>query len=95
MKLQYLFLLLLSVFLVSCSLDSAEDPLDVFREIAYNSLTAAEKATITGDWKNAAVEAWLDGNYLVVFQTSDVATRGPIRVVVDPDSGRVVEKLPR
>lgn len=95
MKLNYLFLLLFGLLLGSCSLDSEEDPLDVFREIAYNSLTAAEKATVTGDWKNASVEAWLDGNYLVVFQTTDTATRGPIRIVVDPDTGRVVEKLPR
>lgn len=95
MKFNYLFLLIFSLFLVSCSIDSAEDPLDAFREIAYNSLTAAEKATITGDWKNASVDAWLDGNYLIVFQTSDTATLGPIRVVVDPDTGRVVEKLPR
>ncbi len=95
MKLNYLFLLLFGLLLGSCSLDSEQDPLNVFREIAYKSLTATEKATVTGDWKNASVEAWLDGNYLVVFQTTDTATRGPIRIVVDPDTGQVVEKLPR
>lgn len=95
MKLNHLFLLIFSLLLVSCSLDSAEDPLEVFREIAYNSLSSTEKSTIVGDWKKAEVSAWVDGNYLVIFQTTDSATRGPIRVVVDPDTGRVVEKLPR
>lgn len=95
MKFNYIIVLVFILFMTSCSIDSAEDPLDTYREIAYNSLTSAEKATITGDWKNASVEAWLEGNYLVVFQTSDTPTLGPIRVVVDPDTGRVVEKLPR
>ncbi|MBC6366097.1 hypothetical protein [Algoriphagus sp. AK58] len=95
MKTNFLILLFFSLFLFSCSLNSEEDPLNVYREIAYNSLNSTEKATVIGDWKNAEVSAWLDGNYLVVFQTTDAATRGPIRVVVDPDTGRVVEKLPR
>jgi hypothetical protein len=94
MKYNWLFLFIFSLVLASCSLDSSEDPLTVYREIAYNSLSATEKSSIVGDWKKADVAAWLDGNYLVTFQTND-ATLGPIRVIVDPDTGRVVEKLPR
>lgn len=95
MKTNLFILFIFSILLFSCSMDNAEDPLTVFREIAYNSLTSAEKSTIAGDWKQAEVSAWVDGNYIVVFQTTDSDTLGPIRVVVDPDTGRVVEKLPR
>ena len=94
MKYNWLLLLIISMVLASCALDSSEDPLTVYREIAYNSLSGTEKSSIVGDWKKAEVAAWLDGNYLVTFQTND-ATLGPIRIVVDPDTGRVVEKLPR
>jgi hypothetical protein len=95
MKTNLFILFIFSMFLFSCSMDNAEDPLTVFREIAYNALTTAEKASIVGDWKQAEVSAWVDGNYIVVFQTTDSDTLGPIRVIVDPDTGRVVEKLPR
>lgn len=95
MKYNWLLLLFFSLILASCSLESSdEDPLTIYREIAYNSLSGTEKSSIVGDWKKADVAAWLDGNYLVTFQTND-ATLGPIRVVVDPDLGKVVEKLPR
>jgi len=89
----FMFLMVFSV-LTACSFGGSEDPLTVFREIAYNYLNGSEKTSIVGDWKKAEVTAWLDGNYLVIFQTNDAAL-GPIRVVVDPDTGRVVEKLPR
>jgi hypothetical protein len=89
----FMFLMVFSV-LTACSLGDSEDPLTVFREIAYNYLSSSEKSSIVGDWKKAEVTAWLDGNYLVIFQTND-ASLGPIRVVVDPDTGRAVEKLPR
>jgi hypothetical protein len=92
---QILFILLFASFSLSaCSLDNSEDPLTVYREIAYNYLSMTEKNSIVGDWKKAEVAAWLDGNYVVTFQTNDSAL-GPIRVVVDPDTGRAVEKLPR
>lgn len=89
----FIFFLVFSI-ISACSLGDSEDPLTVFREIAYNYLTSVEKSSIVGDWKKAEVAAWLDGNYVVIFQTND-SSLGPIRVVVDPDTGRVVEKLPR
>jgi hypothetical protein len=94
MKYNWLLFLIIGLVVFSCSMDSSEDPLTVYREIAYNSLSGTEKSSIVGDWKKADVSAWVDGNYLVTFQTND-ATLGPIKVVVDPDTGRVVEKLPR
>ncbi|GAB2497212.1 hypothetical protein [Algoriphagus taiwanensis] len=82
--------------LISCNSDGDEDPLDVFREIAYNSLTVSEKSTLVdSDWRSAEVTAWVDGYYLVVFRTTEDATLGPIRVVVDPTRGVVIEKLTR
>lgn len=90
----YLLLVTLIIFVGSCSLEDDSDPLDVYREIAYNALSSDVKATVVGDFRDAEVAAWLDGNYLVVFQTTDVAL-GPIRVVVDPDRGTWIEILPR
>lgn len=90
----YLPLLFLIFALFSCSVESDGDPLDVYREIAYNALPGTDKASIVGDWREAEVSAWTDGNYLVTFQTSD-ETLGPIHVVVNPTMGTVVEILPR
>lgn len=97
MRKSAVFYLLLSVilFLGSCNSSTDEDPLEVFREIAYNSLTATEKSSLIGDWKEAEVSAWVDGYYLVSFTTKDDATLGPIQIVVDPVRGVVIEKLPR
>lgn len=94
MKVKFLILALLSFLAFSCSVEGDEDPLDVYRELAYNAIPSADRATIVGDWKDAEVGAWTDGNYVVIFQTTNT-TLGPIRVVVDPDLGRVVEILTR
>lgn len=93
-----IYYLMLSLTLVSfsfaCSTEDDSDPLDVYREIAYNALSSDVKATVVGEWKDAEVSAWVDGNYLVVFETSD-AVLGPVKVVVDPFRGTWVEILPR
>jgi len=89
-----LILLVLTAASLSCSVEDETDPLDIYREIAYNALSSGVKATVVGDWRDAEVSAWLDGNYLVVFQTTDVVL-GPVRVVVDPERGAWVEILPR
>ena len=94
--LSLLFYFSLLLAFVSCSQDSSnEDPLDVYREIAYNSLSVSEKSTLIGDWRDGEVSAWIDGYYLVTFNTTEDATLGPISIVVDPYLGVVVEKLPR
>jgi hypothetical protein len=92
--LPFLFSIILIIFVGSCSVEDDTDPLDTYREIAYNALSSAIKATVVGDWRDAEVSAWLDGNYLIVFQTTD-AVLGPVKVVVDPDRGVWVEILPR
>ncbi len=93
-KLHTLLLLTLLFLAAACSNSEDGDPLDVYREIAYNALSSGEKATVISDWRQAEVEAWVDGYYLVVFQSTD-ASLGDIRVVVDPLAGTVVEILPR
>jgi hypothetical protein len=93
MKLKLFLLAFLGILLYSCTTEVEDDPLDVFRNIAYSALSTTQKASLAGDYKDAAVEAWTNGNYLVVFITKQ-GTAGPIRVVVDPITGRVVEILP-
>jgi hypothetical protein len=91
MKFQILLFALLCTLLFACSVESPEDPLDVYRNLAYTALSPAQKASVLGDWQKAEVSAWTNGNYVVVFQTKD--NMGPIRVVVDPETGKVVEIL--
>lgn len=95
MKKVHYFLLVSLIFLCHACIEKDDsDPLDVYREIAYNALSSDVKATVVGDWRDADVGAWVDGNYLVTFQTTDEA-RGPVMVVVDPQRGTWVEILPR
>jgi hypothetical protein len=91
MKSNLLLFAVLGILIFSCTLESPEDPLDVYRNIAYTALSPSQKAAVLGDWQNAEIRALTNGNYVVVFQTkNNMAT---IRVVVDPESGKVVEIL--
>ena len=91
MKFKLLLFALLGILVLACTEESPEDPLNVYRNIAYTALSPAQKASVLGDWQKAEVSAWTNGNYVVVFQTKD--NLGIIRVVVDPETGRVVEIL--
>ena len=91
MKFQLLLFTLLGFLLFACSVESPEDPLDVYRNIAYTALSSTQKSSIQGDWQKAEVSAWTNGNYVVVFKMKD--NMGTILVVVDPVNGRVVEIL--
>jgi len=91
MKIQILLFAFIGILLIACTEESPEDPLDVYREIAYNALSVTQKESILGDWIQAEVAAWTDGNYLIIFLTKDGMP--PIRVVVNPETGRVVEIL--
>ena len=91
MKFKLLLFALLGILFLACTEESPEDPLNVYRNIAYTALSPAQKASVLGDWQKAEVSAWTNGNYVVVFQTKD--NMGPIRVVVDPETGKVVEIL--
>jgi hypothetical protein len=91
MKFKLLLFALLGILVLACTEESPEDPLNVYRNIAYTALSPAQKASVLGDWQKAEVSAWTNGNYVVVFQTKD--NLGLIRVVIDPETGRVVEIL--
>jgi len=91
MKIQILLFAFIGILLIACTEESPEDPLDVYREIAYNALSVTQKESILADWNQAEVAAWTDGNYLIIFLTKDGMP--PIRVVVNPETGRVVEIL--
>lgn len=91
MKFKLILFALLGILVLACTEESPEDPLDIYRNIAYNALSTTQKASLLGDWQKAEVSAWTNGNYVVVFQTKD--NMGSIRVVVDPELGRVVEIL--
>lgn len=91
MKFNLFLFALLGILFLACTEESPEDPLNVYRNIAYTALSPAQKASVLGDWQKAEVSAWTNGNYVVVFQTKD--NMGLIRVVVDPETGRVVEIL--
>jgi hypothetical protein len=91
MKFKLLLFALLGILVLACTEETPEDPLNVYRNIAYTALSPAQKASVLGDWQKAEVSAWTNGNYVVVFQTKD--NMGLIRVVVDPETGRVVEIL--
>ena len=91
MKFKFLLFALLGILFLACTEETPEDPLNVYRNIAYTALSPAQKASVLGDWQKAEVSAWTNGNYVVVFQTKD--NMGPIRVVVDPETGKVVEIL--
>jgi hypothetical protein len=91
MKFKLLLFAFLGILVLACTEESPEDPLNVYRNIAYTALTPAQKASVLGDWQKAEVSAWTNGNYVVVFQTKD--NLGIIRVVIDPETGRVVEIL--
>jgi hypothetical protein len=91
MKFKLLLFALLGILVLACTEETPEDPLNVYRNIAYTALSPAQKASLLGDWQKAEVSAWTNGNYVVVFQTKD--NMGLIRVVVDPETGRAVEIL--
>ena len=69
-----------------------------YRTLAWNYLTEQEKTTVVGDWRAAKVEAtqWNDKAAVsVAFNTTADALLGPIIVIIDPQTKKVVQQLPR
>jgi hypothetical protein len=69
-----------------------------YRTIAWNHLTDQEKATVTGDWRTAKVQLtqWNDKTAVsVTFNTTDDARLGPIVIIIDPQTKKVVLQLGR
>ncbi len=51
MKFKLLLFALLGIFVLACTVESPEDPLDVYRNIAYTALSPTQKASVLGDWQ--------------------------------------------
>ncbi len=69
-----------------------------FRTIAWNYITEPEKATVTGDWRAARVQAtqWNGiAAVSVTFNTTDDALLGPLVLMIDPPTKTAVQQLPR
>ena len=67
-----------------------------FRQIAWNYLTAEEKAQVIGDWRNAEVQAaeYKAKNAIWVTFDSD-SFLGPITVIVEVKTKEIFGTLPR
>jgi len=91
----FLFFSLLLLAFVSCKEEDEIDPLMQIREIAYNGLSANEKATLTTDWRVASVTNLPNGNYMVLFNTVDDPLLGPIGVIIDQDTLEIIGFAPR
>jgi hypothetical protein len=71
-----------------------------FRQIAWNDLSEAEKATVIGDWREAPVE---DASSLfpereavsVRFNTTQDPLLGPIMVFIDSETKEILGRGPR
>jgi len=86
----FLFFSFLLLALVSCREDDEIDPLMQIREIAYNGLSANQKASLTTDWRVASVTNLPNGNYKVLFNTVDDPLLGPIGVIIDQDTLEII-----
>ena len=51
MKFKLLLFALLGILVLACTEESPEDPLNVYRNIAYTALSPAQKASVLGDWQ--------------------------------------------
>lgn len=64
-----------------------------YREIAWDSLNEAEKASINSDWKTSLVrDETYRGRFVVavIFMVSDETRQKKIAVYIDPDSKEVM-----
>ena len=97
MKKIFLLAIFFSFFAISaCSNEDAEqNDLMKAREVAYNSLSEAEKATVITNWKEAEVRIFESGQYLVLFNTTQDALLGPIGVLVNAVTFIVEGMTPR
>ncbi len=97
MKKILLFVLLFSFFAVSgCSNeDDEKNNLLKAREVAWNSLSAEEQATVITNWQEANVEIKEDGSYHVRFNTTDDPLLGPIVVYVNSETFEIEGYAPR
>jgi hypothetical protein len=98
MKTSYIYLLFFSIILSFSSCqdkDDQEADFSKIREIAYNYLDDISKETIIGDWRKATVRKMGNGNYEVLFNTSQDALLGPILLEIDGETREVIKVYPR
>ncbi len=65
------------------------------REVAWNSLSAEEQATVISNWREAVAEIQEDGTYHVIFNTTDDPLLGPILVIVNSETYEIEGYAPR
>ncbi len=98
MKTSYIYLLFFSIMLSFSSCqdkDDQEADFSKIREIAYNYLEESSRETIIGNWKEAIVRKLGNGNYEVLFNTSQDALLGPILLEIDGGTREVIKVYPR
>jgi uncharacterized protein YcfL len=98
MKKIVLFIILFSFFAVSgCSNEDDESQNNIMkaREVAWNSLSAEQQATVITNWQEANVEIKEDGTYHVRFNTTDDPLLGPIVVFVNSQTFEIEGYAPR
>lgn len=86
MKKLIVIFLVLQGLMISCRKEHNADPTMQIREVAWNSLSPQEKATVTTNWQAAPVTESVYNEksaYAVRFNTTDDALLGPIMVYVD------------
>lgn len=93
-------LLIIFAAMLGCEpkVNRADDDDIEYRTIAWNSITEQEQATVTGDWRAAKVEnkRWNGQDAVsVTFNTTFDALLGPIVIIVDPQTKKAAQKLPR
>lgn len=69
-----------------------------YRTIAWNYITEQERATVVGDWRAARVQTrqWNGKTAVsVTFNTTEDALLGPIVVIIDPQTKKIVQQLGR
>jgi len=88
-----ILLIALIPIISNCKKDYTGDPDYTIREIAWNSLTAQQQATVRVDWKQAPVDQTIykdKSAYSVRLNTSDDALLGPIIVYIDSSTNVVL-----
>jgi len=95
--------LILVTLCVNCTMGKKpvsldEDNMKKFRQIAWNSLLDGAKKTVIIDWRDAGVSmcTWRKMDVIcVTFYTTEDIILGPIRVVIDPYSKKVLGQFER
>lgn len=95
MKRLIILILAITPIISGCKKDDTKDFDTQVKEIAWNSLSEQEKATVIVEWEDAIVKETNyeeKSSYSVIFNTSYDALLGPITVYIDKTSLEVLGK---